>query len=97
MKYLSVKTKLLKCLILIHFMQQIIKLLIGFCFLILGIPIGNILAKYTKEELKDGKRWFKLIILTGLIGGLIGAIIGNDALMFSLFFIVIITSRSIKK
>ncbi len=78
-------------------MPEILNLLIGFLVLILGIPIGNFLAKYTKEELKDGRKWFNLIILFGLIGSVIALIIGNDAIMFSLLFIAIVSSRSLRK
>ncbi len=78
-------------------MQEVINLLIGIAVLLLGIPIGNYLAKQTKEELKSGQKWFKLIIIISLIGGLIGLIIGNDALLFTFFFIAIVTSRSLKK
>ena len=76
-------------------MLEMLKILIGVIVLILGIPIGNILAKYTKEELKDGRKWFNLLIFIGLIGGLVGAIIQNDSLMFSFLFIAIVSSRSL--
>jgi len=69
----------------------------GIVVLILGFPIGSFLAKITKEELSSGQKWFKLIIFLSLIGGFIGLIIGNDALMFSFFFIAIVTSRSLIK
>jgi len=77
-------------------MQEIIKIFIGIGVLILGIPIGELLARRTKEELRFGKKWFKLIVLISLTGGLIGLIIGSDVLMFSFFFIAIVTSRSLK-
>jgi len=76
-------------------MQEILKLLIGIFVLLLGFPIGNYLAKITKEELTSGQKWFKLIIIASLIGGFVGLIIGNDAILFSLFFIAIVTSRSL--
>jgi len=76
-------------------MQEIINLIIGATVLFLGIPIGDFLAKITKEELKQGRKWFKLIIFLSLIGGFIGLIIKNDILLFSFFFIAIITSRSL--
>jgi len=76
-------------------MQEIFKLLMGIAILILGFPIGQILAKSTKEELKVGKKWFKLITLIGLIGGLIGLIISKDVILFTFFFIAIVTSRSL--
>jgi uncharacterized membrane protein HdeD (DUF308 family) len=78
-------------------MQQVYLLLIGVALLILGIPIGNLLAKATKEELKSGKKWFKLIIIIGLIGAVVSLILGKDALLFTFLFIAIVTSRSIKR
>jgi hypothetical protein len=77
-------------------MQEIIKIIIGIVFLILGIPIGNFLAKKTKEELKAGRKWFKLIVITSLAGAIISLILGNDALLFSFLFIAIVTSRSLR-
>jgi len=74
-----------------------IKILIGIFILLLGFLIGNYLAKITKEELKAGQKWFKLIIVISLIGGFVGLVIGKDVIMFSLFFIAIVTSRSLKR
>ena len=78
-------------------MQEVIKILIGIMVLVLGIILGNFLRSWTKEELKDGQKWFKLIIILCLIGGVVGLIIGDDVLMFSLFFIAVVTSRSLIK
>jgi hypothetical protein len=78
-------------------MQEIIKLIVGCLVLVIGYFIGIILARETKEELKSGQKWFKLIILISLIGGFIGLIIGNDALMFGFFFIAIVTIGSLRK
>ena len=78
-------------------MQEIIKILIGIIVLVTGFFIGNFLAKITKEELKIGKNWFKLIIVLSLIGGFTGLILKNDILLFSFFFITIVTSRSLLK
>jgi len=77
-------------------MQELIKLLIGVGVLGLGFPIGLFLARTTKEELKKGQKWFKLIIFVSLFSGFVGLIIGNDSLMFSCFFIAIVVSRSLK-
>ena len=78
-------------------MQELYKILFGIIFLVLGWFIGNFLAQVTKEELKDGRRWFLLIVVLGLIGGVVGLIIGNDVLLFTMFFIAIVTSRSLRK
>jgi len=78
-------------------MQEIFKLLIGVVFLALAFPIGDILARKTKEELKQGRIWFKLIVYASLAGGVVGMLIGNDVLMFSFFFMALVTSRSLRK
>jgi len=78
-------------------MEEIFKLLIGIGTLILGVFIGKVLAKVTKEELKAGKKWFKIIVLVSLLGGLIALIIRNDILMFTFFFIAIVTCQSLQK
>ena len=78
-------------------MQEVIKLLLGIAVLLLGIPIGNLLAKNTPEELRDGKKWFYLILLMCFIGAVLSLIFSNDALLFTFLFIAIVTSRSIKR
>ena len=78
-------------------MQETYQLLIGISILILGFFIGNLLAKKTKEELKQGQKWFKIIIILGLIGAVAGLILGNDFLLFSFAFIAIVTSRSLRR
>jgi hypothetical protein len=77
-------------------MQEVYKFLIGIFVLILGIPIGNLLAKMTREELKAGQRWFRLIVIFSLIGAVMALILRNDALLFALLFIAIVTSRSLR-
>ncbi|MDO8528762.1 MAG: hypothetical protein Q7S06_02630 [Nanoarchaeota archaeon] len=78
-------------------MQDVIKALIGIGALVLGYFIGNILAVKTKEELFQGKKWFKIIVFFSLVGGVIGLILRNDVIMFSFFFMAIVTSRSLMR
>jgi hypothetical protein len=78
-------------------MQKIIELAIGIAILALGIPVGNILAKATKEELAKGRKWISLLVIFSLIGGIISLIFRNDAFMFGFFFIAIVASRSLRK
>ncbi len=77
-------------------MIELTKLIIGIVILILGIPIGNYLARQTKEELRSGKKWFKRIVITSLVGVLVGLASGNDVVLFTSAFIAIVTSRSLK-
>ncbi|PIO01160.1 hypothetical protein COT60_01910 [Candidatus Pacearchaeota archaeon CG09_land_8_20_14_0_10_30_9] len=76
-------------------MQELVKLSIGIIFLILGIPIGDYLKKLTEDEQKDGQKWFRILIAISVTIGFYGLIIGNDWLLFTLFFIAIVTSRSL--
>jgi len=78
-------------------MQEIFKLLIGVAVLVLAFPIGDILARKTKEELKQGRKWFKIIVYLSLVGGVVGMLIRDDVLMFSFFFMALVTSRSLRK
>jgi hypothetical protein len=78
-------------------MEEVYSILIGIAFLFLGFFIGGFLAKITKDELKKGQGWFKLIIVICAIGAIITLVIGNDALFFSFLFFMIITSRSLKR
>ena len=77
-------------------MIEIIKLLIGTFVLLLAAPIGSFLALETKEELKQGKKWFMLIFITSMFLGFLSLFTKNDFLFFSFFFIAIVTSKSLK-
>ena len=72
------------------------QLFIGVIVLILGIPLGIYLAKYTKDEAGAGQGWFKLIVTISLVGVLVGLISRNDILLFSFAFIAVVTSKSLK-
>ncbi len=77
-------------------MQEGYKLLIGIGVLLLGVLIGNILARNTREELKDGRKWFIIIVALSLIGAVLNLIFLNDVLLFTFLFIAVVTSRSLK-
>ncbi len=78
-------------------MIEFFKLIIGICVLILGIPIGMLISRWTKEELHSGQRYFKFLVWIGLIGGIVGLVIGSDVLLFTMFFISVVTSESLIK
>ncbi len=76
-------------------MGELFRLILGIIVLFLGIPIGNFLAKITKEELKDGQLWFRLIIISSGVGAILSLVFGNDFLLFGFLFMVLVTSRSL--
>ncbi len=73
------------------------KIIIGILILFLGIPIGNFLAGLTKEELKSGQIWFKLLIISSFSGAAISLFLESDTLFFSFLFIAVVASRSLNK
>jgi len=78
-------------------MYEAYQWMLSIILLVLGIPIGNLLAKSTKEELKSGRKYFNLLIILNLIGTIIFLILGNNALMLTFSFIAVVASRSLKK
>ena len=78
-------------------MQEAFKIIIGIVVLAFGIPIGNFLAKMTREELKSGQIWFKIIIIFSIVGAVLALVFRDDVLLFTLPFIAIVTSKSLVK
>lgn len=68
---------------------------------LLGWPIGKFIARKTKEELKAGKKWFKLICIGALITAIVSLFIfqGNDLtiIIASCIFIFLLALAALKK
>ena len=58
---------------------------------LLGYPAGLIIAHLTKEELKAGRRWFRIIAILSIIGIIISLILtrGNALLFLAASFVFI--------
>jgi len=79
-------------------MKEWLEILIGVLILILGVPIGDLLKKFVeKDEIDKGQVWFRILVWIGLVGGFVGLVLRNDILLFSGFFVAIVSSRSLKK
>ncbi|MDP3966064.1 MAG: hypothetical protein Q8Q04_00860 [archaeon] len=76
-------------------MEEILKLTLGVLLLVMGIPLGDYLRKITLDEQKDGRIWFKILTTLGILGGFIGLILREDWVLFTFFFIAIVTSRNL--
>jgi len=48
-------------------MLEILQIVYLAIIALLGIPAGMFIARYTPEELKPGRRWFKLIAIASLV------------------------------
>ena len=71
--------------------------IIGMVVLALGLPIGNYLREFTKDETQSGQKWFRLLILLSFIGALASLFLEEDPLLFTFLFISIVTSRNLKR
>ena len=72
-------------------------MLIKITILLLAIPIGYLIAWLAKDELILGRKWFKLIILTSIILGIVYYFIGNFIIMLTNLFIAILGVVSLMK
>ena len=75
-------------------MKEFVRLMIGSVVLVIGYFIGDIVRRQTSDEQKDGKVYFLILTVLGLMSGLFGMIIGKDWLMFFAFFVAMFSSRS---
>ena len=65
--------------------------------LLTAIPAGFLLAWLTKEELKDGKKWFKLIIAVSLAGSIAFLFLKNEIVTLTLVYMAIVSYISMRK
>jgi hypothetical protein len=82
--------------------MNILKYALLLLVLVCAIPTGFLLAKTTREELKDGRRTFKAIIFISLLVAAAVLLIplSTDSMVFmitSMIFLAIIAGISLKK
>jgi len=74
-----------------------IKILLGLLVLLSAVVFGYILAKTTKEELRDGRKWFNWIIIISIVLIILFIIINNWVAVLTLFYIIIVCLISVYK
>jgi predicted membrane protein len=77
-------------------MSQIIQILLTILVLILAFPSGYLLAYLCKDELIDGRKWFKLLALISTILVVI-FLFFNLTIALTLIFISIVSLISLIK
>lgn len=65
--------------------------------LVLAFPIGLLIAWMGRDELKDGRKWFKGIIIISAIIGIILVVFKRYAEGLTFLFIIIFTGISLWK
>jgi len=72
-------------------------LILSILVLLTSIPAGLLIAWLTKEELKAGKKWFKILVLAGVLGMIIGIFYKNWAVALTFAYMAIVAGLSWKK
>lgn len=77
-------------------MNSIVQLTLGVVALFLAVPIGLFLAHFTKEELKQGKKYFFILCCASAVGAIVSLVLGKDIFLFTFLFMGIVTSISLR-
>lgn len=78
--------------------MELISILVDVLILITAIPVGLFLAWLCSDELKDGKKWFRLIFYALVLIGIVFLLVyRNILILMSLAYMVIITAVSLWK
>jgi hypothetical protein len=76
---------------------MILEYIIGILALLFAFPFGMLLAKFTKDELYSGKRYFQTIIILCFIGLAMSLTFRVVEMAFTFVFIGILTSMCLRK
>lgn len=71
--------------------------LLTIILIVLAVPVGLLIAWMARDELKQGRKWFKILIVVSIIFGILFAILGRYGEASTCLFIVIITGISLWK
>jgi len=77
---------------------MIVQFLLYALVLLTAIPAGYVLAWLCKDELKDGRKWFKIILCSLAVVMIVSFVFYiNTSIILSLAYMIIITLVSLKK
>ncbi len=74
-----------------------IKITLSLLVLLSAVFFGHILTKSTKEELRDGRKWFKWIIIISIVLTILFTIVNNWVAVLTLIYITIVCLISVRK
>lgn len=72
-------------------------MIIEIILLVLAIPVGYLIAWITRDELVDGRRWFKILIIASIALALVFWFYGFGYISLSCLFITIVSFISLIK
>lgn len=72
-------------------------LILTILILLTAIPAGYLIAWMAKEELKPGKMWFKILVLGGILGAIIGVFLRQYVLALTFAYMALMAGISLIK
>ena len=72
-------------------------MIIEIILLVLAIPVGYLIAWMARDELLDGKKWFKMLVVASLVLGGLLWIFGFAYISLTFVFMAIVSFVSIIK
>ncbi len=77
------------------------QIIVAIVVALLGYPVGLLITKFTPEELKQGRKWFKLMILISFLAIIISVFIATgETLLFlasAFVFVALVALASLVK
>jgi hypothetical protein len=72
-------------------------MLYGIIILVLGIPVGFLIAWMCRDELVVGRKWFKILTVAGFVIGLFFWFIGERVVAWTCGFVMVVSFVSYVK
>ncbi|MBS3072002.1 hypothetical protein J4408_03355 [Candidatus Pacearchaeota archaeon] len=72
-------------------------MLVELIFLALAVPVGFLIVSLTEDELKEGKKWFRIIFVVSIVLAALCFVYGWSAAANTLVFMAIVAFVSILK
>tara|TARA_Y100000310_G_scaffold326837_1_gene392277 strand:- start:4958 stop:5209 length:252 start_codon:yes stop_codon:yes gene_type:complete len=65
--------------------------------LILGIPVGFLIAWLARDELKAGRVWFRVLVIASILLGIWFWLIDKEVLVWTMGFVLVVSLISLIK
>lgn len=72
-------------------------MIIDIILLLLSIPVGFLIAWLARDELMQGRKWLKILIVISVIGAIVFYFMKNMPVTFTFVFIIIVSVVSLVK
>mgnify|MGYP001584158899 FL=1 len=68
------------------------EMILEIIILLLGIPVGYLIALMARDELKAGRKWFGVLVIASILGAVWFYLIGESVIVWSFGFVGVISA-----